>query len=122
MREVSAMGECISVAEIRRSVEQANGEHGNAGMGRLHAVWKGMKEFIWGLAFLDIYRETLREKRKYEDLLNIVLLGEFLGLPLMNSTITLKLLPHLFPDLKHWRRRQLTEQDITDKLPDAHLH
>ena len=110
------------MAEIRRSVEQANGEHGNAGMGRLQAVWKGMKEFIWGLAFLDIYRETLREKRKYEDLLNIVLLGEFLGLPLMNSTITLKLLPHLFPDLKHWRRRQLTEQDITDKLPDAHLH
>jgi hypothetical protein len=40
----------------------------------------------------------------------------------MNSTITLKLLPHLFPELKQWRRRQLTELDITDRLPDAHLH
>jgi hypothetical protein len=40
----------------------------------------------------------------------------------MNSTITLKLLPHLFPQLRHWRQRQLTEQDITDHLPEAHLH
>jgi len=90
--------------------------------GRLKALWKAVKDFVWGLAGFDMYRETLKEKRKYEDVLNIVLLGEFLGLPLMNSTITLKLLPHLFPELKHWRQRQLTEQDITDHLPDAHLH
>ncbi|MBI3326172.1 MAG: hypothetical protein HYZ81_05670 [Nitrospinae bacterium] len=91
-------------------------------MGQLKALWKVVKEFLWGLAFLEMYREILKEKRKYEDVMNIVLLGEFLGIPLMNSTITLKLLPYLFPELKHWRRRQLTEQDITDKLPDAHLH
>ena len=91
-------------------------------MGQLKALWKVVKEFLWGLAFLEMYRETLKEKRKYEDVMNIVLLGEFLGIPLMNSTITLKLLPYLFPELQHWRRRQLTEQDITDKLPDAHLH
>jgi hypothetical protein len=91
-------------------------------VGRLKAFWNAVKDFVWGLAFLDLYRETLTEKRKYEDMLNIVLLGEFLGIPLMNSTMTLKLLPHLFPELKHWRQRQLTEQDITDHLPDAHLH
>jgi hypothetical protein len=90
--------------------------------GPLKAFWKALKEFIWGLAYLEIYRETLKEKRKYEDVLNLVLLGEFLGLPLMNSTIALKLLPHLFPQLRHWRQRQLTEQDITDHLPDTHLH
>ncbi|HXH12232.1 MAG TPA: hypothetical protein VNP04_21010 [Alphaproteobacteria bacterium] len=81
-----------------------------------------MKEFVWGLTCLDLYRETLRQKRQYQDVLNLVLLGEFLGVPLMNSTITLRLLPHLFPQLKDWRQRQLTEQDVTDHLPDAHLH
>jgi hypothetical protein len=91
-------------------------------VGPLRGFWKAVKEFIWGLAFLEMYRETLKERRKYEDVLNLVLLGEFLGLPLMNSTITLKLLPHLFPQLRHWRQRQLTEQDITDHLPEAHLH
>lgn len=99
---------------------------GNSSMrgrvGRLQTYWKAMKEFVWGLTCLDLYRETLREKRKYQDILNLVLLGEFLGVPLMNSTITLRLLPHLFPQLKDWRQRHLTEQDITDHLPDAHLH
>lgn len=88
----------------------------------LKAFWNALKAFMWGLTCLDLYRETLREKRKYEDVLNIVLLGEFLGVPLMNSTITLRLLPYLFPELKHWRQRQLTEWDLTDHLPDAHLH
>jgi len=92
-----------------------------SGVGWLKALWNAIREFLWGLAFLELYRETLKEKRKYEDVLNIVLLGEFLGIPLMNSTITLKLLPHLLPDFRQWRRRQLTEQDITDRLPDAHL-
>jgi len=91
-------------------------------MSRFQGFWQAAKDFFWGLAFLEIYRETLKEKRKYEDVMNIVLLGEFLGIPLMNSTIALRLLPYLFPELQQWQRRQLTEQDITDKLPDAHLH
>ena len=91
-------------------------------MSKLQRLWRAAKDFLWGLAFLEIYRETLKEKRKYEDVMNIVLLGEFLGIPLMNSTIALRLLPYLFPELQQWQRRQLTEQDITDKLPDAHLH
>jgi hypothetical protein len=111
----------MAVAEPRRSVQQG-GASTTGDVGRLKALWKAVKDFVWGLAFLEMYRETLKERRKYEDVLNIVLLGEFLGIPLMNSTITLKLLPHLFPELKHWRQRQLTERDITDHLPDAHLH
>ena len=116
------MEEHHNVADGRSSVQGETPAHGSRGMDRLRAVWSAVKEFVWGLAFLDMYRETLKEKRKYEDVMNIVLLGEFLGIPLMNSTITLKLLPHLFPQLQHWRRRQLTEQDLTDHLPDAHLH
>jgi hypothetical protein len=109
------------MAEPRGAVPGGGGGATTGAVGPLKAFWRAVKEFIWGLAFLEMYRETLREKRKYEDVLNIVLLGEFLGIPLMNSTITLKLLPHLFPQLRHWRQRQLTEQDITDHLPDTHL-
>jgi hypothetical protein len=108
--------------EPRATVPRGSDAPMAATVGPLKAFWKAVKEFIWGLACLEMYRETLKEKRKYEDVLNLVLLGEFLGMPLMNSTITLKLLPHLFPQLRHWRQRQLTEQDITDHLPDTHLH
>jgi hypothetical protein len=114
--------EDLAMAEPQATAPPGSGATMTEKVGLLKAFWKAVKEFIWGLAFLEMYRETLKQKRKYEDVLNIVLLGEFLGLPLMNSTITLKLLPHLFPQLRHWRQRQLTEQDITDHLPDTHLH
>jgi hypothetical protein len=110
------------MAEPQAAVRRGAGASITGKVGPLKSCWRAVKEFLWGLAFLEMYRETLKEKRKYEDVLNIVLLGEFLGIPLMNSTITLKLLPHLFPQLKHWRQRQLTEQDITDNLPETHLH
>lgn len=116
------MRENITVGERRSSAQGETAAQGKGRIGWLKTLWRPIKEFMWGLAFLEMYRETLKEKRKYEDVMNLVLLGEFLGIPLMNSTITLKLLPYLFPDLKHWRRRQLTEQDITDHLPDAHLY
>jgi hypothetical protein len=111
-----------AMAEFQATAQRGSNASMTEKLGPLRGFWKAVKEFIWGLAFLEMYRETLKEKRKYEDVLNIVLLGEFLGLPLMNSTITLRLLPYLFPQLRHWRQRQLTEQDITDHLPEAHLH
>lgn len=83
-------------------------------------IWQIARDFLWGLAFLETYREIQREKRQVENLMNIVILGEFLGLPLMNSTIALRMLPYLFPHLHNWRRSLLTERDITDQLPDIH--
>ena len=108
------------MAEPQATAQRGRNASRTERVGPLRGFWKAVKEFIWGLA--EMYRETLKDKRQYEDVLNIAFLGEFLGLPLMNSTITLKLLPHLFPELKQWRQRQLTEQDITDHLPDTHLH
>lgn len=83
-------------------------------------IWRIARDFLWGLAFLETYKEILKEKRQVENLMNVVILGEFLGLPLMNSTVALKMLPYLFPHLYHWRRRMLTERDVTDDLPDIH--
>lgn len=83
-------------------------------------IWRIARDFLWGLAFLETYKEILKEKRKVESLMNVVLLGEFLGLPLMNSTIALKMLPYLYPHLHGWRKSLLTERDITDDLPDLH--
>ncbi len=82
--------------------------------------WKNFKDFFWGLFIFDLYRATLEEKVKYEEVMNIVLLGELLGIPLMNSTVTLRLLPYLFPKLKKWKQNQLREKDITEFVPEVH--
>jgi hypothetical protein len=82
--------------------------------------WENFKDFFWGLFIFDLYRVTLEEKVKYEEVMNIVLLGELLGIPLMNSTVTLRLLPYLFPKLKKWKQNQLRERDITEFVPEIH--
>lgn len=79
-------------------------------------LWTAAKDFAWGLLVFDLYLGTLRERRKYADLFDLFLLGQFVGLPLMSAGVTLRLLPHLFPELAPWRRRMLTERDITDFL------
>lgn len=83
-------------------------------------LWKNLKDFFWGLFVFDLYRETLKEKAKYEEVLNVVILGELLGIPLVNSMVTLRLLPYLFPKLKKWKYHQLREKDITEFAPEIH--
>ena len=76
-----------------------------------------VKELLWGFFFFDFYKEVIKAKAKYEDALNLIILGELLGIPLMNSTIALKLLPYLFPELGDWKKRQLKEVEVIDSIP-----
>ncbi len=81
---------------------------------------KRVKDFLWGLFVFDLYKHTLGEKKRYEDALNIIFLGEFLGIPLMNSTISLRFLPYLWPQLRDWKVRQLREREVMERAPDIH--
>ena len=77
------------------------------------------REFLWGLFLFESWKELGAERRRYEDALNVLIFGELLGLPLMNSTLTLRLLPFVVPDLKAWRERQLAEREVLDHPPDV---
>lgn len=79
-----------------------------------------LREVLWGLFVYEIHHETLAQRRQLEQMTNLLLLGEFLGLPLMNSTVTLRLLPYLLGDLaalKHWA---LEEPDLLERAPHIH--
>lgn len=78
------------------------------------------KEFLWGLLFFDLYKEILHEKRRYEDALNIIFLGELLGLPLMTSIVSLRIVPIIFGDIYEWKVRNIKEKDLIDEAPDIH--
>lgn len=78
------------------------------------------KQFLWGLFFFEWYHELLHERAKYADVMNLVLFGELIGIPLMNSSIGLRLLPYALPDLPAWKERQLQEFDLVEHAP--HLH
>jgi hypothetical protein len=67
-----------------------------------------------------MFHELQKEKARYSDAVNLVIVGELLGLPLMTSVITLRLLPYLLPELDQWKHRQLTEVDIIEEVPEIH--
>jgi hypothetical protein len=83
-------------------------------------VWQKAKQLLWGLFLFDYWKEIVSIQKKYEDAINLVLLGEILGLPFMQSVFTLRLLPYLFRDIQPWKFRTLREVDIFEAAPDLH--
>jgi len=78
-----------------------------------------LKEVLFGMFFFDLYRESLRYSKHINDFMNLILLGEFLGLPILSTSITIKLLPYLYKDLFMWKLGQLKERSVTDEVPDT---
>lgn len=84
-------------------------------------TWRGkLRQFLWGLLFFDWYHELQHERAKYDDVLKLVLFGELIGIPLMNSSIGLRLLPYTLPELAAWKHRQLEEFDLVEHGPHIH--
>ncbi|MBY6278415.1 hypothetical protein [Symbiobacterium thermophilum] len=79
-----------------------------------------VRQFLWGLFFFEWYHELRHERARYSDVLNLVLFGELLGIPLMNSSIGLRLLPHVLPELDGWKHRQLEEREVIEEVPHVH--
>ena len=88
--------------------------------GRLRQAVRLARQFLWGFFFFEMFHELQKEKARYGDAVNVVIVGELLGLPLMNSVITLRLLPYLLPELDGWKHRQLSEADIVEEAPEIH--
>ncbi|MGH8104266.1 MAG: hypothetical protein ACREJQ_07080 [bacterium] len=62
----------------------------------------------------------MEEKERHARALHALLLGEFVGLPVLAAPVTLRLLPHLVKDIVPWRRAALTEQEVLEQAPHAH--
>jgi hypothetical protein len=87
---------------------------------RLRQILQIVRQFLWGFFFFEMFHELQKEKARYSDAVNLVIVGELLGLPLMNSVIALRLLPYLLPELGPWKQRHLSEVDIVDEAPEIH--
>lgn len=76
--------------------------------------------FLWGLFCYDLYRGAVAERERQKRALGMLLLGEFVGLPIMAAPVTLRLLPHLVRDLEPWKHASLTEKEVIEEAPHVH--
>ncbi len=89
-------------------------------MGRLGQARRVLKEFLWGLFFYDLYMEHRKMSLRYNDAVNLLIFSEQLGIPLMNSYVSMRLLPYFVGELEGWRRREMREKDFLEEAPDLH--
>jgi len=89
-------------------------------VGRIGRAWKILKEILWGLFMFDLYTESMKMRLRYNDAVNLLVFSEQLGIPLMNSYVSMRLLPYFVGELEGWKRREMRERDFLEEAPDLH--
>jgi len=59
---------------------------------RLRRALHVAKEALWGLFFYELYTENMKMQIRYNDAVNLLVFSEQLGIPLMNSYVSMRLL------------------------------
>ena len=75
---------------------------------------KVVGEIMYGLLLHEPVLVMRKERGHLDNLFMLVIFGDMIGLPLLPPYYSLRLLPHIVPSLKTWRRRVLKEKDVTD--------
>ncbi|MEM0485106.1 MAG: hypothetical protein QW434_10485 [Pyrobaculum sp.] len=83
---------------------------------------KAIRDFFFGLLFLDLYRETAKLHRQTRFLIEILVFGDLLGVPFLTTYYSLRLLPYIYPTISEIRKEAVKEHEIFDLLGEFHAH
>jgi hypothetical protein len=86
----------------------------------LRRAWSAARDVAWGLAVYETYHEAELEARRHQDAFDLLILGEMIGIPLMNTTVGLRLLPYAIGGLQQFKTRFLREPEVLERAPHIH--
>lgn len=75
-----------------------------------------LKDFTYGMATHGMARQALKTRSSMEHLFILITMGDMLGVPILPPYYSLRLLPHVVPQITTWKRRMLREKDFVDSL------
>jgi len=81
---------------------------------KLDDVRKTLNEVLYGLTIHEMDLELKKEKGRINNLFMLVVFGDLIGLPLLPSYYSMRLLPYILPVINIWKRSILREKDLTD--------
>ncbi len=84
--------------------------------GGLRRLFGAVREVTYGMAAHDMTRYALRTRASMEHLFILITMGDLLGVPILPPYYSLRLLPHVVPQISTWKRRMLREKDLTDAV------
>ena len=83
----------------------------------LLAGWRdSAKKLLYGMAGHDMARYALKTRGSMEHLFILITMGDLLGIPILPPYYSLRLLPHVVPQITTWKRRMLREKDLMDSM------
>lgn len=82
----------------------------------LRGLMNTVREVTYGMAAHDMTRYALRTRASMEHLFILITMGDLLGVPILPPYYSLRLLPHVVPQISTWKRRMLREKDLTDAV------
>ena len=74
------------------------------------------RDIVYGMSSHEMTRHALRTRASMEHLFILITMGDMLGVPILPPYYSLRLLPHVTPQIAGWKRRMLRERDISDLL------
>jgi hypothetical protein len=83
------------------------GEHGR----RRTAI----REFLFGMTGYEFARHAMEARAALESLFMAVTVGDMIGLPVLPPYYSLRLLPHVIPQVETWKRRVLRERELHEE-------
>ncbi len=88
---------------------------------RAATLSRALREFAYGMSGYEFARQAVETRAALENVFLLTLVGDMLGLPVIPPYYSLRLLPHVVPDIVTWKRRVLREREFTDQH-EYHLH
>jgi hypothetical protein len=75
----------------------------------------GLREFAYGMTGYEFARHAVEQRAAMENVFLLTLVGDMLGVPVIPPYYSLRLLPHVVPQVETWKRRVLREREFTDE-------
>ncbi len=71
-------------------------------------------DMLYGATIYDMVRDLNKERGSREGLFFLIVFGDLLGIPILPSYYSLRLLPFVMPRIESWRTSLARERDLSD--------
>lgn len=71
-------------------------------------------QVLYGMTVYGWVRDVRQQRGEIERLFVLVTFGDIVGIPILPSYYTLRLLPYVVPSVSRWKRSLLRERDWSD--------
>ena len=75
---------------------------------------QAVREFLHGMVGYEFVQSALEMRANVETLFMLITIGDMIGVPILPPYHSLRILPHVVPQIETWKRRVLRERELSD--------